>query len=317
MSGVRWDYEGPFTFDGEEKEIKLTGLPDSVKVSYTGNKGMNSGDYEALAEVEAKDPVNYETPAPVSGCWWHIDKASYDMSDVRWDYSGEFVYDGTEKSVKLLGLPDGVGVEEYIGNKGTEAGGYTAEARLRYRHKENFEEPSVPELRWRIAKKLIDVSDVKWDYDDSTVFVYDDKPKEVRLTGVPAETEVVYTDNCRINAGTYTARAKLIYDTRNCEAAEIPDLKWRIQRAQYDTSEVRWTYEKPFVYDGTEKSITLKGVPEQIAVRYRDNKATAAGRYTAKAYLTYDSDNYDAPEIGTAIDWEIKDRDPETETEQI
>jgi len=307
MSGVRWDYEAPFTFDGEEKCVGLAGLPDTVKVTYTDNRAMNSGEYEAMASVEAKDPANFEAPAPVSGCWWHIEKASYDMSGVRWDYDGEFVYNGKEKSVKLTGLPEGVKVEAYVGNKGTEAGGYTAEARLRYRHKENFEAPSVPELKWRIAKKEIDLSDVEWDYDGS--FVYDDKPKEVRLKGLPEGSEVIYTDNNRINAGTYTARARLIYDTRNYEAKDLPDLKWRIAKASYDTSAAHWTYEGPFEYDGTEKSIWLKGVPEAISVRYRDNKAVAAGMYTAKAYLTYDSDNFEAPEIQTTIDWEIKGKE--------
>ena len=305
MSGVHWNYEGPFTFDSEEKSVELVGLPDTVKVTYTDNRAVNSGEYEAMAVVEAKDPVNFETPAPVSGCWWHIDKACYDMSEVRWDYEDEFVYNGKEKSVRLLGLPEGVRVEAYVGNKGIEAGGYTAEAKLRYRHKENFEAPSVPELRWRIAKKELDLSEVKWNYGDDTVFVYDDKAKEVKLEGVPEDIEVVYTDNCKINAGTYTARARLIYDTRNCEAVEIPDLKWRILRAKYDTSAVHWDYDEPFEYDGTEKHITLKGVPWQIAVRYRDNRAIAPGKYTAKAYLTYDNENYEAPEIDTTIDWEI------------
>jgi hypothetical protein len=163
----------------------------------------------------------------------------------------------------------------------------------------------VPELRWRIVKKPLDVSGVKWDYDDNTTFVYDEKAKEVKLEGVPEGIEVVYTDNCKINAGTYTARARLIYDTRNCEAIEIPDLKWTIHKSSYDTSAVRWDYDEPFEYDGTEKHITLKGVPWQIAVRYRDNRAIAPGKYTAKAYLTYDNDNYETPEIETTIDWEI------------
>lgn len=307
MSGVSWDYEAPFTFDGEEKHVELTGLPDTVTVSYSDNRAMNAGEYEAMATVAAKDPANYETPAPVSGCWWHIEKASYDMSQVRWDYDEEFVYNGKEKSVRLMGLPEGVRVESYAGSRGIEAGGYTAEAKLRYRHKENFEEPVVPELRWRIAKKQIDLSDVHWDYEGA--FVYDDKPKEVRLEGVPEGIEVAYVDNSRINAGTYTARARLIYDNRNCEAPEIPDLKWRIAKASYDTGEVRWNYEKPFEYDGSEKSISLVGLPDEISVRYRDNKAVAAGTYTAKAYLTYDSDNYEAPDVQTTVDWEIKGKD--------
>ena len=187
MSGVHWNYEGPFTFDNEEKCVELAGLPDTVKVTYTNNRAVNSGEYEAMAVVEAKDPVNYETPAPVSGCWWHIDKASYDMSEVHWDYEDEFVYNGKEKSVRLLGLPEGVRVEAYVGNKGVDAGGYTAEAKLRYKHKENFEAPSVPEHRWKIAKKPLDLSEVTWNYNDDTVFVYDEKAKEVKLEGVPED----------------------------------------------------------------------------------------------------------------------------------
>ena len=120
------------------------------------------------------------------------------------------------------------------------------------------------------------------------------------------EVEVVYTDNSKINAGTYTARARLMYDTHNCEADEIPDLRWKIAKASYDTSDVHWNYEEPFSYDGTEKSIALEGVPTSINVRYRDNRALAAGTYTAKAYLTYDNDNYEEPDIDTTIEWEIK-----------
>jgi hypothetical protein len=55
----------------------------------------------------------------------------------------------------------------------------------------------------------------------------------------------------------------------------------------------------------------LKGLPESIAVRYRDNKASAIGTYTAKAYLTYDSDNYEMPEVDTMIDWAIIGREVE------
>lgn len=305
MSAVRWDYERPFTFDGEEKHVELTGLPDTVTVSYTDNRALNAGEYEAMASVEAKDPANYDAPAPVSGCWWHIEKAAYDMSGVSWAYEGDYTYNGKEKSVRLTGLPEGVKVESYVGNKAIEAGTYTAEARLRYRHKENFEEPVVPELKWKIAKKEVDLSKVRWNYDEDG-FVYDDKPKEVALTGLPKEVEVAYVDNRKINAGTYIAKARLIYDNRNLEAADIPDLKWRIGKAVYDTSEAHWTYTGPFEYDGSEKSISIKGLPASIAVRYRDNKATSAGTYTAKAYLTYDGDNYEAPDVQTTIDWEIK-----------
>ena len=305
MSHVRWNYEEAFVYDGTEKTVELLGLPDTVEVTYSDNTGVNAGDHEAMAMIEVRDPYNYEVPRPVSGCWWQINKASYDMSQAHWTYDDDIVYNGKEKAVRVTGLPEGVRVESYRGNKGIEAGNYTAEVMLKYQNKENFEEPVMPALRWKIRKQRIEIEEVRWDYDDDTRFVFDGKPKIIRLTGVPEDIEVVYTDNVKVNAGTYTAKARLIYDTKNCEIDTIPDLMWRIEKARYDTSDTRWTYEKPFRYDGSEKSIFLSGVPDIIGVRYRDNRASAIGTYTAKAYLTYDSDNYETPDIDTTIDWAI------------
>lgn len=308
-SGAAWDYEGPFVYDGEEKQVRLTGLPDTVKVTYTNADATNAGEYEALAYIEAADPDNYEMPKPVKGCWWQIRKATYDMSGASWSVDDDLVYSGKEKSVRVIGLPEGVRVEAYRGNKAIDAGNYTAEASLDYRNKDNYETPEMPDLKWTITKKKISTEGMRWNYDESTLFVYDEKPKEVRLVGVPDEIEVVYIDNIKINAGTYTARARLTYDTRNCEALEIGDLRWKIEKANYDTEHVHWSYDKPFRYDAYEKSIVLRNVPKSIDVRYRDNKAVAVGTYTAKAYLTYDSENYNAPDIDTTIDWEIIPRE--------
>lgn len=305
ISGAEWDYKGSFTYDGTEKSVELKGLPDSVEVRYTGNSAVRAGEYEAMAEVVPVDPVNFETPKPVTGCWWKIDRAVYDMSGAGWAYDDDIVYSGEEKSVKITGLPEGVRVETYRGNTAIEAGTYMAEAFLDYDNRENYEEPTVPNLKWRIQKRRINTSAARWDYDDSTLFVYDEKPKEVRLIGLPEGSEVVYVDNSKINAGTYTARARLTYDTRNCEAEEIPDLRWKIEKANYDTEHVHWNYDRPFIYDTYEKSITLTNIPKSIDVRYRDNKASAVGTYTAKAYFSYDSENYNAPDIDTTIDWEI------------
>ena len=306
MSDVRWDYDTSFKYDGEEKSVSLTGLPDSVSVSYQNNIASVAGTYEAMAVVEANDPENYEQPAPVSGCWWQIEKASYDMSGARWVYDGDLIYNGKEKRVRVDGLPDGVKVEAYTGNKATEAGAYMAEVKLKYRDKNNYEEPVMPECKWRIEKKIIDISNVSWDYEEGSLMVYDGQPKEVRLVGIPKEVEVIYIDNCKINAGTYKARARLSYDTRNCEVGEVPDLTWTINKASYKIENVHWTYERPFEYDGSDKSISLCNMPNSIGVRYRDNKASAVGTYTAKAYLTYDSDNYNEPDIDTTIEWSIE-----------
>lgn len=305
MSKVRWNYSEPFTYDGEEKGVSLIGLPETVTVTYSDNTAVDAGSFEAMAKVEALDPANYEQPSPVSGCWWQIEKATYDMSEARWVYDSDLIYSGKEKKVRVVGLPEGVKVETYTGNKAVEVGSYMAEAKLRYRDRNNYEEPMMPEFKWRIEKRKIDISNVRWDYEKGTLMVYDGQPKEVRLVGVPKEVEVIYIDNSKINAGTYNARARMTYDTRNCEVDDIPDLRWTIEKASYETDNVHWTYERPFEYDGRDKSISLCNLPNSIGVRYRDNRASAIGTYTAKAYLTYDSDNYNEPAIDTTIDWSI------------
>lgn len=305
MSRVEWSGDRKFVYDGEEKSVELLNVPQGVEVKYTNNTATKAGAYEAMATFGVQDETNYEVPKPFKGVWWQINKAEYDMSQAHWDYDGSFTYDGGEKTVKVKGLPDGVLVGSYRGNKGIDAGSYLAEVTLKYRNKENFEAPTLANLRWTIEKKKIDTSNTRWDYDESTLLVYDEKPKEVSLIGLPKEIEVVYIDNSKINAGTYTARANLTYDTDNYEADSIPDLRWKIEKANYNTENVYWSYEKPFRYDAYQKSIVLRNVPNSIGVRYRDNKASAIGTYTAKAYLTYDSENYNAPEIATGIDWEI------------
>ena len=80
-------------------------------------------------------------------------KADYDMSGVHWSEK-EFVYDGTRKSVMLLGLPSGLSVAEYKGASGIDAGIYTAEALFDYDSK-NYNPPSFECLVWRVKKQNV------------------------------------------------------------------------------------------------------------------------------------------------------------------
>ena len=78
-----------------------------------------------------------------------IAKATYDMSGARWDYAGEFTYDGSPKTVLVSGLPNGVTVSAYTGNTATEQGTYTAHATLAY-DTANYNAPSIDDLQWSI-----------------------------------------------------------------------------------------------------------------------------------------------------------------------
>jgi hypothetical protein len=81
-----------------------------------------------------------------------ITKATYDMSDVAWDYDEPFEGDGTEKSVALLNLPTGVSAT-YTGNVAMEPGTNTAHATLSY-DAVNYFEPIVADLTWVILPPM-------------------------------------------------------------------------------------------------------------------------------------------------------------------
>ena len=195
--------------------------------------------------------------------------------------------------------------ESFTGNAETDAGNYTAVVKLVCDDPVNYEIPSIAPLRWSIRRRKINIDDMCWNYDESSMLVYDGQLKEVKLIGVPEGIEVLYLNNSKINAGTYIAKARLSYDTKNFEVDQVPDCVWRVDKANFDTSEVYWDYDGPFTYDGMEKKITLKNVPNNIEVRYMDNRAIAIGSYTAKAYFSYNTDNYNEPAIDRKIEWEI------------
>lgn len=78
-----------------------------------------------------------------------VAKATYDMSGAKWDYAGEFKYDGGQKTVLVTGLPAGVTVSAYSGNTGSAPGTYTAHVEFLY-DTTNYDKPEVADLVWVI-----------------------------------------------------------------------------------------------------------------------------------------------------------------------
>ena len=70
MSSTKWDYAGAFTYDGKEKTVALTGLPDGVAVTYTGNAATTAGVYTAHATL-VYDEENYEAIS-VADLKWEV-----------------------------------------------------------------------------------------------------------------------------------------------------------------------------------------------------------------------------------------------------
>ena len=157
-----------------------------------------------LAELIPYDTGNYNQPA-VDDCEWKIAKADYDMSAVKWDYSGSKTYNGRAQSIMLEQLPNGVSAS-YSGNEASEAGSYTAKAVLAVSDPENYNTPSVSECDWEIAKADYDMSDISWDYDPESC-VYDGERKTVKIGKLPENVSASYTGNSGVRAGAYTALA--------------------------------------------------------------------------------------------------------------
>lgn len=162
MSSARWNYTDQISYDGTEKTVSVTGLPTGVTVSsYTGNTGTNTGTYTAQVTL-SYDDTNYNAPS-ISDLNWTIAKATYNMSAAQWNYTSPFIWDGTEKTVSVTGLPTGVTVSSYTGNQASQPGDYTANAVLGY-DTDNYNAVVMPDLSWSIVADFPDLNIVKlWD----------------------------------------------------------------------------------------------------------------------------------------------------------
>ncbi len=114
-----------------------------VAVNYSSGEALLASDEEVNFSA-----CGVSVSVPIS-----VARAEYDASGVFWS-GGTFVYDGSEKSIELLGLPEGVEVVSYIGNARVETGIYSVEARVSY-DSVNYEPPSLPQGTLTIEKRLV------------------------------------------------------------------------------------------------------------------------------------------------------------------
>ena len=147
---------------------------------------------------------------------------------------------------RSVGLPDCVKAE-YESNMAFNAGEYNAHAILRY-DSDNLEVELPADCQWKINKRKIDVSGTYWEYTDA--FTYDGTEHGVYLAGLPEGLEVDYSENRKIETGTYVASATMIpTDRNNYEVPEINGCTWAIKKADRTLDAVSWTDDRDFVYE--------------------------------------------------------------------
>ncbi len=221
-----------------------------------------------------------------------VRRADYDLTGVGLADSST-VYNGELPKISYLGtLPvgkDGIPLVGCVVGAGVGVGRYTIELQFSSESR-NY---NIPEPISAVLTVLPRPVTVSW---ERTSFVYDGTQKlpVATFTDVYGRICALSVSGARTYAGTYTAEASLADQSY---LLENPTVTFEILKADYDLSGAFWLGGMQ-LYDGTEHTVSLENLPSGVSVAgYVDNRATAAGRYVAKAAFSYDRQNYNPPSV--------------------
>lgn len=200
FSDAFWS-EGDFVYDGREKSVTLSGLPNGVTVvGYTDNKGISASKYIAKATL-IYDTANYNEP-PEQRCEWEIKKADYSLSSFSF-LDSEYIFDGSEKYPLLNGsMPqglDGISLAYYFENAPIHVGAGKHSVKIVFTTESiNYNIPSAIYATVEIKPLGIAVS---W---TGLEFVFDMREHLPSATAKECSVSVV---GAGFDAGSYTATA--------------------------------------------------------------------------------------------------------------
>jgi len=199
------------------------------------------------------------------------------ITDITFE-DDSFVYDGAAKSLAIKGtLPDGV-VIEYVNNSRTDAGTQEVTATL---SGDNYE---TLVLTADLTVTQATITGITFE-DDS--FVYDGTAKSLAIKGIlPDGVAVEYANNSRTDIGTQEVTATLSGDNYETSVltADLTVTQATITGITFE--------DDSFVYDGTAKSLAIKGIlPDGVVVEYANNSRKDAG--TQEVTVVLSGDNYE------------------------
>ena len=319
---------------------------------------VDAGEYTVRASFASTDQ-NYE-PIPDMLTTLTITPAEYTVKGVDIVFKkdgkvidgGERVYDGTAVTFDLsdynklsskvsvaFSVYDGEGNRISGSNKNTniiDAGVYTVKAEFTLADSKNYKpiEPIVREFEVTRAEYVL--SGVEMNSDTAT---YDGLSHSLTLSGnLPKDVTVSYEyylgdalivgDDGKpvqsvVNAGRYTVKAVFAHTDKNRGEIEPVSGILHITQAVYNTMYLMIDYSGELVYDGTAKSVVIKGVlPEdiEISLEYYLNgelvtnadgtpasAVSAKGEYTVKITFNVKNGNY-APIEDMTVTFSIVDR---------
>ena len=255
--------DASFTYDGSEKSIYVDGVPEFATVTYEGNSQINAGIYNVTARIRATDYYPLDLNATLT-----INKAEFENITFS---DASFTYDGTEKYIYASGVPDFASIT-YEGNNQIDAGTYIVKAHITA---ENY---MSLDLSARLTILNANFTNITF---DGQMFDYDGEPHSIYISGAPTGASVTYTNNNKIDAGTYTVTAKVSMKNYNTLtlSATLRIVGKEITGVTFD--------DQTFEYDGKSHSIEVSGeLPKGVSVNYSNNSKIDAGSYEVSATLT-------------------------------
>lgn len=286
FSSVVWSDE-EFVYDGTQKRVYLSGLPDGVSiVGYNNDRARSAGSYTATARL-SWDDRNYNAPETLSHTW-QILPAEYDMSGVRF-LSTESVYDGNIHYPTLEGkMPtgaDGIRLEYSFSCGATHVSEGEVSVTISFSTKSsNYLPPDDCYATVKITPKMIRVtwSDSKLSYTG-----------ELLSPSAFSSECPISVSGGGVNVGLYNAVAT----AENSDfLVENKDFEFEILKAQNF-----WTVEPSAKtgYEGSLPNLIAEAKFGKTEYRYFSDPEckneisppTSRGRYYAIAYVS-DCDNY-------------------------
>nr|MCQ2603402.1 MBG domain-containing protein [Clostridia bacterium] len=285
MSGVSFK-DATYIYDGQEKSIVATGLPDGVTVSYDTQPTSLVGEYIITASFNGDEKNYFEIPSKTATL--KIKKATYDLKNVTYSAYPSDYYTGEAHTLVANGLPDGVTVSFNDEGKCINAGEYFLNATFTVTN-ENYNKIPSKQMTLTIKKATVDMSAVSF---ESKIVTYDGKEKSIVADNVPEFVSVKYSPETCTNAGRYKIVAQFTVDENNYNKIADKTASLIINKATYDMSEVVYG-ETDFVYDGESKSFDIDNLPEGVRAVYSFDEVNA-GKYDVIVSFVGDSENYNS-----------------------
>jgi hypothetical protein len=260
-----------FTYDGIVKDVSATLNHSETELIYAPVQGYtNAGTYPVIISSEETD--NYLSASKEVSLV--IENAEIEGVAFEGD---TFIYDGTTKSIAVIGLPEGATVT-YTNNRQINAGTYKVTATV---SQENYNNKILTaDLSIEKAETIITA-------EATQTFTYDGTVKDVEASLNHSETQLAYApQQGYTNAGTYPVRISSKETDNYLSASEEVSLV--IENAEIEGV----TFEDgTFTYDGETHSLAVTGLSEGATVNYENNDKINAGSYKVTAIVSQENYN--------------------------